>query len=249
MKTLHGVILAGGQGTRLRPLTLSVNKHLLPIGCYPLVMYPFNSLLSAGIKKISIVTNEVDFPAFYKLFKGYQNYVSINYFFQGQSRGIADALKQVKSVVSENEKLVVILGDNIFTGKITLIVEQARDSDNALIVLKEVTDPTQYGVANIKNEKLLSIIEKPQPINGKHISKYAVLGLYVYESDVFKIINHLPISWRNEYEITDVNNQYIAQGKMEYVIYSGGWFDAGRSIRDYVEISYKFRDVELSNVQ
>lgn len=216
---MKGIILAGGLGKRLYPLTRITNKHILPVWNKPMIYYPLQKLGDAGIKDILIVTGPEHADHFKKLLKNGEEFnVNIQYKLQKEPRGIAHALGLAESF-ADNENIAVILGDNIFEDNLDL----TDFNQGARIFLKELKDPTRFGVAEINKDKIISIEEKP-----KHPkSNYAVTGCYLYDNNVFDIIKTLTPSKRNELEITDVNNAYIKQGKMAYKILGGFWSDAG----------------------
>ena len=221
---MRGVILAGGQGTRLRPLTLVTNKHLLPVYDKPMIVHPLETLKSLGIKDILIVTGGeymADFMRF--LGSGEKFGVRLTYKIQDKPLGIAHALLQAEDFLRGEKKVVAILGDNIFE-RIEIDDDLLNDEDNAIIFLKEVEHPERFGTAVFdSNGKLIAIEEKPKVPK----SKYAVTGLYIYPNDVFDFIKTLKPSARGELEITDVNNWYLKQGRLKYVIVKGFWTDAG----------------------
>jgi glucose-1-phosphate thymidylyltransferase len=225
-----GVILAGGNGTRLRPLTNITNKHLLPVYNKPMIQYPLNFLVNLGIHRVILVSGREFAGDFANLFgDGSEFGVELTYKVQNKAKGIAHAIGITESVVNNNP-IVAILGDNIFSmdmdeiNKIKKkIVEFEKNPDGAIIFLKRVNDPERFGVAEIKGGRIIRIEEKP-----KHPkSNLAVVGLYVYDNTVFQKIKQLKPSWRNELEITDVNNMYISEGKLKYHVIKGKWTDAG----------------------
>ena len=221
MSHLKGVILAGGSGTRLRPLTLVTNKHLLPVFDMPMRMYPIESLKGIGIKDICIITGGeyiADFMRF--LGSGSKFGVTLTYKIQDDPKGIADALLQAKDFFS-NEKVVVILGDNIFE-KIN-VPKYALEDNNAYVFIKKVKNPKRFGVPVFNNKKIIKIEEKPK----KPKSNFAVTGFYIYPNDVFDHITTLKPSKRGELEITDVSNWYILKGKLNTIKVGGFWSDAG----------------------
>ncbi len=220
-----GVILAGGLGSRLSPLTKITNKHLLPIYCKPMIYYPIQTLVDAGITDILIVTGGAHAGEFLRLLGNGAKFglKHINYTYQEGEGGIAEALRLARHF-ADNDKIVVILGDNIIQKSIKKQVDEFRTQERgARILLKKVGDPHRFGVAGFKNGKITSIVEKPK--NPK--SKYAVTGIYMYDSQVFDIIKTLKPSHRGELEITDVNNAYLKMGQMEHSILDGWWTDAG----------------------
>ena len=221
---MKGVILAGGKGTRLHPLTKVTNKHLLPIYNKPMIFHPLETLIKAGIKKILIITGGEDVGDFMQLLgSGHEFGVDLTYKVQDEAGGIAQALSLAKDFVG-NEKFVVILGDNIFEDGISEHVNYFERSEyEAMIFLKDVSDPCRFGVAEIDGEIIKNIEEKPKYPK----SNFAVTGLYMYNLKVFDIIKILTPSGRGELEITDVNNNYIKRGTMTFRILNGFWCDAG----------------------
>lgn len=222
---MKGVILAGGLGTRLKPLTKITNKHLLPIYAKPMIFYPIETLVEAGIKDILLVTGGNHAGEFLRLLGNGQHFglKHVNYTYQEGEGGIADALKLAEHFV-DGEKVVVILGDNIVEKPIKKYVENfSRQECGARILVKEVDDPWRFGVAEIKGKKIVSIEEKPK----KPRSNYVVTGIYMYDSKVFDIIRVLKPSKRNEFEITDVNNAYLKLGELHYDVLDGWWTDSG----------------------
>lgn len=218
---MKGIILAGGTGSRLYPLTKVTNKHLLPVYDKPMIYYPLFTLINSGIEDIMIVSGQGHAGHFLELLgSGYDFNINLTYEIQKRAGGIAQALSLAEKWVGD-DNVAVILGDNIFQD---IIEEEVQSfSTGAKIFLKEVNDAHRFGVADISEEKVISIEEKPK--NPK--SDYAVTGLYLYDSDVFSIIKKLNPSVRGELEITDVNNQYISKGMMQYSILGGYWSDAG----------------------
>lgn len=222
---MKGVVLAGGLGKRLEPLTRITNKHLLPVYSKPLIYYPIQTLVDAGISDILIVTGGNHAGEFLRLLGNGAEFglKHINYTYQKGEGGIADALRLAEHF-ADNEKLVVILGDNVIQKSIKEYVNKfEKQSKGARILLKKVSDPERFGVAEFRGKKVLRIIEKPK----RPPSNYIVTGIYMYDPDVFKIIKGLVPSGRGELEITDVNNAYISQGKMSYDILKGWWTDCG----------------------
>jgi len=220
---MKGVILAGGTGTRLMPLTLVTNKHLLPIYDKPMILHPLETLKQLGITEICIVTGGeymADFMRF--LGSGKKFGVRLTYKIQDEPRGIAHALLQVEDFFRGEKKVAAILGDNLIEN--VNVPKNILDADGATVFLKKVNHPERFGVAVLdKNKKLIAIEEKPK--NPK--SQYAVIGLYIYPTDVFDFIKNLKPSARGELEITDVNNFYLKQGRMQHVFVDGFWSDAG----------------------
>lgn len=222
---LKGVILAGGLGTRLYPLTKITNKHLLPIYGKPMIYYPIQTLVDAGIKDILVVTGGMHAGEFLRLLGDGAEFglKHINYTYQEGEGGIAEAL-QLARYFADNDRIVVILGDNIIEKSIKGAVEDfMKQSSGARILLKKVEDPERFGVAEFKGKKIVSIEEKPK----RPKSDFAVTGIYMYDQKVFEIIKTLKPSRRGELEITDVNNAYIRKGELEYSILNGWWTDSG----------------------
>ena len=222
---MKGVILAGGLGKRLFPLTKITNKHLLPVYNKPMIFYPIQTLVDAGIKDILIVTGGHHAGEFLRLLGNGKDFglKHINYAYQEGEGGIAQALKLAEHFV-DNDKVVVILGDNIIEKDIRKAVEDFRKQPKgAKILLKKVEDPQRFGVAELKGNKIISIEEKPK----KPKSDYAVTGIYMYDSKVFEIAKTLKPSKRGELEITDVNNVYIKRDELTYDILDGWWTDSG----------------------
>jgi glucose-1-phosphate thymidylyltransferase len=222
---MKGVILAGGLGTRLHPLTKITNKHLLPVYDKPMIYYPLQTLIQAGIEDILIVTGGNHAGDFLRLLGNGREFglKHLNYTYQEGENGIAGALALAEHF-SDYGKMAVILGDNIIEGDITPAVRDfEKQKEGAKILLKEVPDPHRFGVAEIKDGKIVGIEEKPQTPK----SKYAVIGIYMYDGKVFDIIRTLKPSGRGELEITDVSNAYIREGTMTHDFLKGWWSDAG----------------------
>jgi len=223
---MKGVILAGGLGSRLAPLTRITNKHLLPVYNRPMIHYPIQCLINAGIKDILIVTGGDSAGEFLKLLGNGREFglKELHYTYQEGEGGIADALKLAEDF-AENDKTVVILGDNIIEKNICRAVgEFFTQSEGARILLKEVPDPNRFGVARFDGDSRLAAIEE-KPASPP--SNFAVVGIYMYDANVFGILPTLTPSKRGELEITDVNNAYIKAGKMSYSMLDGWWTDAG----------------------
>jgi glucose-1-phosphate thymidylyltransferase len=221
---LRGVILAGGKGTRLGELTKVTNKHLLPVGPYPMVYHPLKKMTGCGINDILLVSGTEHMGDFVELLgSGKDHNCRLTYRVQDEAGGIAQALGLAEGF-SRNARSLVILGDNIFQDNLVDFArEAAKHPDSAFVALKKVHDPQRYGVAEMKDGKILSIEEKPK--NPK--SDYAVAGIYLYPSDVFEVIKTLRPSHRGELEITDVNNFYLKTGRLRYLTLDGYWTDAG----------------------
>jgi len=222
---MKGVILAGGLGTRMLPLTRVTNKHLLPVYDRPMIHYPLQCLVNAGIHDIMIVTGGNDAGDFLRLLGNGSEFGlrDLHYTYQEGEGGIADALKLAEHF-ADGDKIVVVLGDNIIEKNIRRAVgEFFTQPHGAKILLKEVSDPQRFGVAEMEHDRIVGIEEKP----AKPKSKYAVIGIYMYDRQVFEFIRQLTPSERGELEITDVNNFYISQGTMTYEVLEGWWSDAG----------------------
>jgi glucose-1-phosphate thymidylyltransferase len=222
---MKGVILAGGLGTRLRPLTKITNKHLLPVYDKPMIYYPLECLVGAGIQEILLVTGGNNAGDFLQLLGNGKELglKELHYTYQEGEGGIADALRLAEDF-AEGEKIVVILGDNIIQNNIRAgVANFFSQPRGARIYLKEVEDPERFGVAQIEDGRITRIVEKPQDYIGNH----AVLGIYMYDAQVFEFIKSLKPSDRGELEITDVNNFYLEQGTLEYDVLDGWWTDAG----------------------
>ena len=222
---MKGVVLAGGLGTRLHPLTKVTNKHLLPVYMKPMIYYPLESLVEAGIAEIMIVTGGNNAGDFLRLLGNGREFglPHLNYTYQEGEGGIADALGLCRDFVDE-DRVAVVLGDNIVQMSIREHVEAyGAQETGARILLKEVPDPERFGVPRLEGDRITEIIEKPEVAP----SVYAVTGIYFYDHQVWDVIDSLEPSNRNELEITDVNNFYIRQGTMQYSILQGWWTDAG----------------------
>jgi len=229
---MKGVILAGGGGTRLYPLTRITNKHLLPIYDKPMIYYPIQTLVNAGITDILIVTGGNNAGDFLRLLGNGREFglKHINYTYQERAGGIAEALGLAKHFVG-GQKVVVVLGDNIIEGNILKSVHAFEKQERgAKVLLKEVPDPENYGVPILDGTRIVTIEEKP----AKPATNLAVLGIYMYDAQVFEIIQTLKPSGRGELEITDVNNAFIEQGNMTSDVLEGWWADAGASIDAYL---------------
>lgn len=222
---MKGIILAGGLGSRLAPLTRITNKHLLPVYDKPMIYYPIQTLINAGITDIMIVTGGNHAGDFLRLMGNGKDFglKHLNYTYQEGEGGIADALS-LAEYFADGESICVVLGDNIIEKNIIRAVEDfKKQGKGAKIMLKEVPDPERFGVAEINDGRLVSIVEKP-----KHPrSNLAVIGIYLYDAEVFNIVKTLKPSDRGELEITDVNNAYVREGTMTWEMLDGWWTDAG----------------------
>lgn len=223
-QSLKGVILAGGLGTRLHPLTKVTSKHLLPVGNEPMVFHTIKQLREADITDILIVTNPDYIGDFVSVLgSGKEFDCEITYRIQEEAKGIAHALELAEGFAAGGS-IVVMLGDNIFESSIKQVVSDFQiQKTGARVLLKEVNDPERFGVANLNRNRIVSIEEKPEQPK----SNYAVVGVYCYDATVFNIIRTIKPSARGEYEITSVNNVYIDQGKLEHSYLQGEWVDAG----------------------
>lgn len=222
---MKGVILAGGTGSRLFPLTRVTNKHLLPVYNRPMIFYPIQTLVDAGVHDILLVTGGHSAGEFLRLLGNGKDFglKHINYTYQEGEGGIADALR-LAEYFADGEPVCVVLGDNIIEGNILAACERfRRNPSGAHIILKEVPDPQRFGVPALAGDKVVRIDEKPSA----PASPYAVIGIYFYDHTVFDRIHTLKPSARGELEITDVNNSYIAEGSLSYSILEGWWTDAG----------------------
>ena len=221
---LKGVILAGGTGTRLKPLTKVTNKHLLPIGRKPMIYYPIEKLTSIGLEEILIVTGIEHMGDVVSLLGSGKDFgCRFTYKVQDEAGGIAQALALAENFANQCN-IVVILGDNIFKDNLKSYADKFNNQQTgARLLLKKVDDPKRFGVAEIEGDRIISINEKPE----KPKSNYAVTGIYFFDASVFDIIRTLKPSARGELEITDVNNAYIAKKQLTYDILEGWWTDAG----------------------
>ena len=225
MNPMKGVVLAGGTGSRLFPLTKITNKHLLPIYDRPMIYYPIQTLVDAGITEILVVTGGRNSGDFLRLLANGKQFglKHINYTYQEGEGGIADAL-QLAEHFADGQKICVVLGDNIIEGNILAAANRFRKQEKgAHILLKEVHDAERFGVAEVSGDHIVGIEEKP----AKPKSNYAVTGIYMYDATVFDKIRTLVPSRRGELEITDVNNAYISEGSMTFSYLDGWWTDAG----------------------
>jgi glucose-1-phosphate thymidylyltransferase len=222
---VKGVVLAGGLGSRLRPLTAVTNKHLLPVYDHPMIYYPIQALVNAGISDIMIVTGGNSAGDFLKLLGNGKAFglKHLNYTYQEGEGGIAEALSLVEHF-SSGDPVCVVLGDNIIEGNIRSAVEAyRRQGSGAKIILRKVPDPQRFGVPVLDGPRVVRIEEKPDEPK----SDYAVIGIYMYDGEVYDIIRTLRPSGRGELEITDVNNAYIARDAMTWDELEGWWTDAG----------------------
>ena len=222
---MRGVVLAGGLGTRLDPITRIINKHLLPVYDKPMIYYPIRALVNAGIEDILIVTGGRNAGDFLKLLGNGREFglKHLDFTYQEGEGGIAEALGLARDF-SRGERLCVMLGDNIIERNVVGAVNAFRRQDRgAKILLKEVPDPGRFGVPRLEGDRIVAVVEKPET----PASRYAVTGIYLFDETVFDKIGRLERSARGELEITDVNNQYIAEGTMTWDVLEGWWTDAG----------------------
>jgi len=222
---MKGVVLAGGTGSRLYPLTRVTNKHLLPVYDKPMLYYPLQTLVDAGIQDILIVTGGNNAGDFLRLLRNGKDFglKHLSFAYQEGEGGIADALRLAEPFAA-GEKICVILGDNILENSIQASKEKfERQEEGALVLLKKVPDPERFGVPVFQDKRIVKIEEKPKLAS----SQYAVIGVYFYDSTVFDRVRPLKPSSRGELEITDVNNSYLSEERLEYEIIDGGWTDAG----------------------
>ncbi len=222
---MKGIILAGGLGTRLLPLTRVTNKHLLPVYDKPMVFYPIQTLVNAGIRDILLVTGGGNSGDFLRLLGNGKDFglKHINYTYQEGEGGIADALRLAEHF-ADQQPICVVLGDNVIETNIIRACEKfAKQGKGGHIILKEVPDPERFGVPVLDGNRIVAIEEKPKQPK----SRFAVIGIYMYDATVFDRIRTLKPSARGEFEITDVNNLYLAEGTLTYSILNGWWTDAG----------------------
>ena len=224
--SLKGIILAGGNGTRLMPLTKAVNKHLLPIGDKPMLQHCVEKFTQVGITDIMVITGGEHLGGIAEfLGSGKELKCNITYRVQEGAGGIAHALALAEDFIGDMDSMCVLLGDNIFETNLSFAVNvwHVRPHNSAMILLKEVEDPERFGVATIGDGRVIKIVEKPVFPE----TNYAVTGIYFYDKNVFDIIRKCKPSKRGEMEITDVNNHFINIGKMKYSMLDGWWTDAG----------------------
>ncbi|HOJ51657.1 MAG TPA: sugar phosphate nucleotidyltransferase [Syntrophales bacterium] len=222
---MKGIVLAGGLGTRMYPLTKVTNKHLLPVYNLPMIYYPIRTLVNAGIDEILIVTGGNNAGDFLRLLGNGKEFglKHLNYTYQEGEGGIAAALS-LAEFFADGEKICVVLGDNIIEKNIRKAVKAFEEQPRgARILLKEVPDPQRFGVPVFEGNRIVRIDEKP----AVPASNYAVIGIYMYDNQVFDFIRGLKPSQRGELEITDVNNFYIQEGTLEWSVLDGWWTDAG----------------------
>jgi len=218
---MKGIILAGGSGSRLRPLTKVTNKHLLPVGAFPMIYYPINQLIEAGIEDVLIITGVEHMGKMFSLLGSGRGFgCRFTYKVQDEAGGIAQALQLAEDFAS-GEPVVVLLGDNIFEDSLTPFINNYKNG--AYIFLKEVPDPERFGIAEVKEGRIISIEEKPKIPKGS----LAITGAYIYDSRVFGFTKELEPSDRGELEITDVNLKYLKECALSHFVLNGYWTDAG----------------------
>lgn len=247
---MKGIILAGGLGSRLYPLTYATNKHLLPVYDKPMIYYPIQTLVKAGIKEVLVIVSGPHSGHFIPVLKNGKDFGVEHIEFAYQEKpdgGIADALSLAR-YFADNEPVTVILGDNTTDADISKPVREFKEG--ATIFLKKVPDPNRYGVPRFDekdSKKIIEIIEKPK----NPPSEYAVTGLYIYDNSVFDVIKECKPSWRGELEITDVNNAYLNKGKLTWSELKGYWLDAGTFDTLYLANKYwtEKRNPEVKNIE
>jgi glucose-1-phosphate thymidylyltransferase len=237
---VKGIVLAGGLGTRLSPLTKITNKHLLPVYDRPMIYYPLQTLVNAGISDIMVVTGGYAAGEFLRLLGNGSEFglKHLDFAYQPTEGGIAEALGLAENFVG-SDRMVVMLGDNIIEGNICGVVEGfAAQKAGARIVLKEVEHPEAFGVPAFEDGRIVRIEEKPT----SPPSRYAVVGIYCFDPYVWEIIHGLTPSARGELEVTDVNNAYLARRELEYDVLEGWWGDAGESVDSLLTLGMKVRE-------
>jgi glucose-1-phosphate thymidylyltransferase len=242
---IKGIILAGGMGTRLHPLTKATNKNLLPIYNKPMIYWPIKTLVESGIKDVLLVSGGNSAGSFLNVLEDGKalGLRTLNYACQKEPNGIAAALSLAKEWAGDSP-ICVMLGDNIFECPVPEEIQSfAKDPTGARVFTYETKNPKFYGVAEVnENNEVISIVEKPKSPK----SNLAVVGLYLYDKYIWGHIDSLTPSWRGEFEITDVNNQYLSEGKLKANMVKGWWQDAGESIDTYLDTCIKVREFELN---
>jgi len=241
---MKGIILAGGTGSRLNPLTRVTNKHLLPVGKYPMIFYLIAKMKQARINDIIIISGKEHMGSVVNLLgSGHEYGVNFTFRIQDQPGGIAEALGLCETFV-RNDRCVVMLGDNVFQDNInSFVIDFEKQAKGAKILIKQVVDPTRYGVVDLRDDKIIGIEEKPQ--NPK--SNYCVTGIYMYDNKVFDVVKTLKPSSRGELEITDVNNWFINDGSLTYDILEGWWSDAG-TFQSLLNTNLLAKDMDLDEI-
>lgn len=251
---MKGIILAGGSGTRLHPLTLSISKQLMPVYDKPMIYYPLSTLMYAGIKDILIISTPKDLPLFQDLLGDGHNYgCSFEYEIQEEPNGLAEAFIIGEKFIGK-DKVALILGDNIFYGSgLSNLLQANNNPDGGIIYAYRVHDPERYGVAEFNNEgKVISIEEKPE----KPKSNFAIPGIYFYDNSVVNIVKNIKPSHRGELEITDVNKAYLSQGKLNVSILDRGtaWLDTGTfqslmQASQFVEVIEERQGLKIGSIE
>jgi glucose-1-phosphate thymidylyltransferase len=222
---MKGIVLAGGIGSRLYPLTRVTNKHLLPVYDKPMIFYPLQTLVDAGVRDILIVTGGQNAGDFLRLLQNGKEFglQQLSFAYQEGEAGIADALRLAEPF-AKGDSICVVLGDNIIEGDMRQAAARFQQQEKgAMVMLKQVPDPERFGVPVLEDGRIVRIEEKPK----QPLSPYAVIGIYFYDATVFDRIRTLKPSGRGEYEITDINNSYIAEGTLHHTLLEGWWTDAG----------------------
>ncbi len=243
-RAIKGVILAGGLGTRLKPLTDITNKHLLPVYDQPMIFHPIQKMVEAGVKDIMLVTGGNNAGDFLRLLGDGRKFGvrRLQYAYQKGEGGIAEALHMAEAF-ADGQRIMVFLGDNVVGESLSPYVNKfKRQSQSAMILLKEVENPSAYGVPEFKGERIDRINEKPKNPS----SPFAVIGIYFYDASVFKIIKTLKPSRRGELEITDVNNAYLKRRQMTYEVLKHHWADAGECIDSWFQANLMARQQKLN---
>jgi glucose-1-phosphate thymidylyltransferase len=242
---MKGVILAGGKATRLRPLTLVTNKHLLPIYDRPLIYYPLSAMARAGVEEVLVITNPEHAGHFLQLLRtGREFGLRLTYELQEEAGGLAQAVGLAEPF-ARGSQLLVLLGDNIFTHDLRASVERFRSQDRgAVIYAKEVEQPQHYGVVELDGERVVGIEEKPSAPK----SNLAQTGIYLYDERVFSFMDQLRPSGRGELEITDLNNIYVQEGSMRCERLDGWWIDAGTSHDELLEANIKVAELRRAGI-
>jgi glucose-1-phosphate thymidylyltransferase len=241
---MKGIILAGGTGSRLFPLTKVINKHLLPVGRHLMIEYPITKMKQCGIKDIMIITGSDNMGDMVKLLgSGHEYGVNFTFRVQDGALGIAHALGLCEDFVGK-DKCLVILGDNIFLDNIKIYTDKfEKQTYGAKVLLKKVSDPYGYGIADMFEDKIIGIEEKPK----KPKSDYCVTGIYMYDNEVFDVIKTLKPSQRQELEITDVNNWYVKEGTLSYDMLEHFWIDAG-TFESYFYANNIAQDLNIDDI-
>jgi glucose-1-phosphate thymidylyltransferase len=242
---MKGILLAGGTGSRLYPLTKVTNKHLLPVYNKPMIYYPLLTLKEAGITEVLVVSGRGHCGHFLELLGSGSHFdMKITYEVQEEAGGIAQALGLAESFAGD-DKVMVVLGDNIIEDNLASAVKDfEKQESGSKIFLKEVENPESYGIAKLEAERIVSLVEKPSA----PASNLAVIGCYMYDSSVFDVVKTLKPSGRNELEITDVNNFYLSRGDLTFGVLSGFWGDGGESFDSLMEASRLVASSRLANI-